>query len=143
MGEGRAPFDLLVRGGLVIDGTGVGRRHADVGVKGGRIAAIEDLSGASAGDVVDASGLVVSPGFIDVHSHSDFTLLVDGRAHSQIYQGVTTEAIGNCGHGCAPLAGDPARFGPNIYGWRPEPRVAWRTFDEYLTRVESARPAVN
>jgi N-acyl-D-aspartate/D-glutamate deacylase len=112
-------------------------------VAAGRIEATGDLSSATAGDVIDAAGLVVTPGFIDVHSHSDFTLLVDGRAHSQIYQGVTTETLGNCGHGCAPLGGDPQRYVPNIYGWRAEPRLTWRTFDEYLCRMEAARPAVN
>lgn len=136
-------FDVLIRGGDIIDGTGAARRRGDVGVAAGRIEAIGDLSAASTTTVIDAAGLVVTPGFIDIHSHSDFTLLVDGRAHSQIYQGVTTEVVGNCGHGPAPLVGDVDRYVPNIYGWRSEPPIRWRSFDEYLSEVKSAKVALN
>ncbi|MCH8103237.1 MAG: amidohydrolase family protein, partial [Chloroflexi bacterium] len=87
---------------MVADGSGAGLRRADVGISNGRITSIGDLSAADSARL-DATGMVVSPGFIDIHSHSDFTLLVDPRAQSQISQGVTTEVIGNCGHGCAPI----------------------------------------
>ena len=93
-------------------------------------------------DRVDARGMVVAPGFVDVHSHSDFTLLVDGRAQSQIFQGVTTELVGNCGHGCAPLT-DPELFTANIYGYQPVVDLDWRSVDGYLSRLEDADPAVN
>ena len=83
-------FDLLLRGGRLIDGSGAPRRRAAVGIVGERMAAVGDLARAEAGDVIDASGLVVAPGFVDVHTHSDFTLLVDGRADSAVCQGVTT-----------------------------------------------------
>jgi N-acyl-D-aspartate/D-glutamate deacylase len=136
--------DLLVRGGRVIDGFGGPARKADVAISSGQIEAVGDLPAMSAPHEIDATGLVVTPGLIDIHSHSDFTLLVDGRAHSQLYQGVTTEVVGNCGHGCAPLAGDDVgRFIPNIYGWRARPELEWRSLDQYLCALQDARPAVN
>lgn len=97
--------DLVIRGAEVIDGTGAPGRLADVAVRDGRIAAIgHDLG--EAGRVIDARGQVVAPGFIDVHSHSDFTLPLNQRAESKVRQGVTTEVIGNCGFSIAPaLAG--------------------------------------
>src|SRR5262245_9454187 len=109
-------FDVIIRSGTVIDGTGAAGTSQDVGISRGRIAAIGDLGAASAREVIDATGLVVTPGFIDVHSHSDFTLVVDGRARSALAQGVTTELVGNCGHGCSPLGDDPA-FAANIFGF--------------------------
>ncbi len=101
---GTPGLDLVISGGTVIDGTGAPRRRADVGVAGGRIVAIGDLSVAADGvERVDATGLVVAPGWVDMHSHSDLTLLSDGRARSKIGQGVTTEINGNCGMGGVPL----------------------------------------
>ena len=85
-------MDLVIRGGTILDGTGAAPRVADVAVKNGRIAAIGKLK--ANGAQIDASGLAVAPGFIDIHSHSDYTLLVDPRAVSAITQGVTLEVIG-------------------------------------------------
>ena len=135
-------LDLVVRGGTVVDGTGAPRRRADVGVEDGRIAAVGDLGRAVSGRDLDASGLIVAPGFIDIHSHSDFTLLVDPRALSAVAQGVTTELVGNCGHGCAPVA-DPDATKGNIYGYTPDVPIAWRTTAEYLELLDLRRPAVN
>src|SRR5215475_4641396 len=94
--------DLLIRGGLVIDGTGSPGREADVLVRDGRIAAVEPPSRRSAHRVIDARGQVVAPGFIDIHTHSDFTLPLNPRAEGKIRQGVTTEVVGNCGFSVAP-----------------------------------------
>jgi N-acyl-D-aspartate/D-glutamate deacylase len=94
--------DLLIRGGHVVDGTGAPGRDADVAVRGGRIAAIEPRSSRSARRVLDARGHIVAPGFIDIHTHSDFTLPLNPRAESKIRQGVTTEVVGNCGFSVAP-----------------------------------------
>ena len=91
------PFDILVLNGTVVDGTGKPRYAADVGVSGGRIEAIGRLSDAEAARRIDASGHVVTPGFIDMHSHSDWTLLYARGAESRVHQGITTEVIGNCG----------------------------------------------
>lgn len=139
---GGSGLDLVVRGGTLVDGTGAPARRADVGVRAGRIVAVGDLAHVEAAPWLEATGLVVAPGFIDVHSHSDFTLLVDPRAQSAIAQGVTTEVVGNCGHGCAPLS-NPALAPSNIYGYQPGLALDWATTAEYLERLEAARPAVN
>jgi N-acyl-D-aspartate/D-glutamate deacylase len=135
-------MDLILRKGLVVDGTGKPRFRGDVAVQAGKVVAVGDLSRLSALEEVDASGWVVAPGFVDIHSHSDFTLLVDPRAQSQIAQGVTTEVVGNCGHGCAPIT-DPVLFEGNIYGYTPDLPIDWRSQAEYLERLDRARPAVN
>ena len=96
-------LDLVVTGGTVIDGTGTPRRRADVGVAAGRIVAIGDLSAGTASERIDATDRIVAPGWVDLHSHSDLTLLSDGRAVSKVAQGVTTEVNGNCGMGGVPL----------------------------------------
>ena len=90
-------YDLLLRGGCVIDGTGKARCRADVAVKDGLIADIGILHGAAAKETLDAEGLAVAPGFIDAHSHSDTSFLIDPSGASKLYQGVTTEITGNCG----------------------------------------------
>jgi len=133
-------MDLVIRGGTILDGTGAPPRVADVAVKDGRIAAIGNLR--ANGAEIDATGLTVAPGFIDIHSHSDYTLLVDPRAVSAIAQGVTLEVIGNCGFGCAPIA-DPRMAAPNIYGFDNQVPLAWHGVGEYLDRLAAARPAVN
>ena len=111
--------DLLVRGGTVHDGTG-GEHVADVAVAQGRILFIGDGATTHARETLDAGGLCVTPGFIDIHSHSDYTLLVDPRAVSAITQGVTLEVIGNCGFGCAPIL-QPEIAAANIYGFTEIP----------------------
>jgi N-acyl-D-aspartate/D-glutamate deacylase len=138
-------FDIVVSGGEVIDGTGATAVRADVGIVGDRIAAIGDLGATEAGRRIAAVGHVVTPGFVDIHSHSDFTLLVDPEAESALSQGVTTEIVGNCGHGPAPLPADPdRRFTGNIYGWAPGVReFEWRSVGGYLDALEAARPAIN
>src|SRR5690349_12461288 len=89
-----APFDILLRGGTVIDGSGKPARQADVGIRGDRIAALGDLSGAKAKTVISARGLVVAPGFINMLSWSNDALLVDGRGQSEVRQGVTMQVMG-------------------------------------------------
>lgn len=94
--------DILIRGGTVIDGTGGAAREADVCIVGDRIRAVAVGEVTSAHRVIDARGMVVAPGFIDIHTHSDFTLPVNPQSESKIRQGVTTEVIGNCGLSTAP-----------------------------------------
>ena len=142
---GAVRFDVVVAGGDVVDGLGGAAVRADVGVVGDRIVALGDLSAAEAGRRIEAGGRIVAPGFVDIHSHSDFTLLVDPEAESALSQGVTTEIVGNCGHGCAPIA-DPRdpRVTGNIYGWGEGVRdLDWRSVDGYLAAMEAARPAIN
>ena len=119
-------LDLVIRGGEVVDGTGAPPVEADLGVSDGRIAAMGRIPPQDGIETIDARGLTVAPGFIDIHSHSDFTLLVDPRAASAICQGVTLEVIGNCGHGCAPIV-DPKVAREVIYGFREDFPISWRS----------------
>jgi N-acyl-D-amino-acid deacylase len=135
-------LDIVVRGGTIVDGTGGPSRVGDIGIKGQNISAVGDLSNVDSLRSLDAKGKVVAPGFIDIHSHSDLTLLVDPRAMSQIYQGVTTELVGNCGHGCAPIS-DPDLVRSNIYGYVSGVEMTWKTMEGYLKRLEEAQTAVN
>ena len=135
-------FDLILRGGQVVDGTGKPPFRADLAVQDGRIVDVGFMDEAEGIDVLDATGLLVCPGIIDIHSHSDFTLVVDPRAMSSVMQGVTLEVVGNCGHGCAPIV-DPERARSNIYGCQAEDEISWRTMADYLERLEVGQPAVN
>lgn len=135
-------LDIIIRNGTVVDGTGVSGFSADVGVKGGKIALLGNLEHLGAAQELNALGLIVAPGFIDIHSHSDFTLLVDPRAQSSVAQGVTTELIGNCGHGCAPMVNVETARG-NIYGFTSDLPITWCTTGEYLDLMARMRPAVN
>ncbi len=132
-------FDLIVRGGTLVDGTGVPGRPADVGVAGDRIVAVGDLSGVDPGGVaawIDATDLVVAPGFVDPHGHSDGTVLVDGALASHLLQGYTTQLSGNCGDTLAPVT-DLAREAVEIALAEVGLEPTWRTFGEYLDTVDA------
>src|SRR3954447_15505368 len=94
--------DLLIRGATVIDGTGGAPRSVDVAVRDGRISAVEARRSETAAREIDGTGRVLAPGFIDIHTHSDFTLPLNPLAEAKIRQGVTTEIVGNCGFSVAP-----------------------------------------
>src|SRR4030088_622063 len=96
------PDDILIRGGLLFDGTGAPGTARDLAIRDGRIAAIGADLGNAAAKVIDAHGLAVAPGFIDIKTHSDFTLPINPKAESKVRQGVTTEIIGHCGFSVAP-----------------------------------------
>jgi len=96
------PFDILIRGGLLLDGTGAAGKPGDLAIRDGRIAAIGAELDTDATKVIDAGGLAVAPGFIDIKTHSDFTLPINPKAESKVRQGVTTEIIGHCGFSVAP-----------------------------------------
>ena len=140
-------FDLLIQGGTLVDGTGASARRADVGIRGDRIVAVGDLPRDQAARRVDAHDRVVCPGFIDAHSHSDLSLLSDGRGLSKVHQGVTTEIVGNCGLGVAPLADDAAidAVRSAIFLIDPDPAVdwSWTSMAGYLARVESSGVSLN
>jgi N-acyl-D-amino-acid deacylase len=96
------PHDILIRGGLLIDGSGAAPVLGDLAIRAGRIAAIGPDVGDTASKIIDADGLAVAPGFIDIKTHSDFTLPINPKAESKVRQGVTTEIIGHCGFSVAP-----------------------------------------
>jgi len=100
-------LDVIIRGGDVIDGTGSPRRRADVGIKGDRVVRIGQIT-EEAALVVDATGKVVTPGFVDVHTHFDAQVFWDGALTPSPLHGVTTALAGNCGFTIAPLSDDPA-----------------------------------
>ncbi len=140
-------FDVIIQNGDVIDGTGKARRRADVGVSAGRIDAIGDLSSAIASTVIDATGRVVSPGFVDVHTHFDAQVFWDGALSPSPLHGVTSVFAGNCGFSIAPLSDDPAdaaylmRMLARVEGMPLESLRAgvpwnWRTTAEYLDTLE-------
>jgi len=139
-------FDILLTGGSVYDGLGGKPYPADVGIAGGRIAAIGRLEGAQAERTIEATGLAVAPGFIDMHSHADLDLLIEPTAAPKVRQGVTTELVGQCGLGVAPTnpatAGAWRRVLTGILGEHPE-TWPWPTFAAYLADLEAARPALN
>ncbi len=108
-------FDLVVRDGLVVDGIGLPRRRVDVGVRGGRIAALARLDGATADRQIDASGLIVAPGIVDVHTHYDPQITFDPYATVSCFHGVTTVIAGNCGFSVAPCRVDDRPFLSGIF----------------------------
>ncbi|MFZ5915424.1 MAG: N-acyl-D-amino-acid deacylase family protein [Chloroflexota bacterium] len=135
-------LDILIQNGTVVDGSGAPAFRADVGLVDGRVVAVADGIDHEAVRTIDATGLHVAPGFIDPHTHSDLTLLVDPKAESKIRQGVTTEVIGNCGFSPAPLIGaavdevyaDAVQF--NL-------EITWRSMAEYLDRLRKPGTALN
>ena len=98
-----ATFDTIIKGGTVVDGTRVPRYKADVGIKNGKITKIGRLNGSDATHVLDATGLIVAPGFIDLHTHYDAQLHWDPYCSIGGWHGVTSVTIGNCGFGFAPV----------------------------------------
>ncbi len=134
-------FDILISGGTVIDGSGAPRIVADVGIVDDTIAEVGDLAGAEAARIIDAAGLIVAPGVIDIHGHSDYSLLVDGTAQSKIRQGVTTEIIGE-----ALSAGPISTSGRNFKRvesplWDAD--ISWNTLGEYFDVLQRKGVSLN
>ena len=96
-------FEIVIKNGLVVDGSGSAGFRADVAIEGGHIAEVGLLAAAETATVIDATGLVVAPGFIDMHSHADFSLPVYPTADSLVHQGITTAVVGQCGYSPVPL----------------------------------------
>ena len=139
-------MDCVLKGGTIFDGTGADGFIGDIAISGEEISAIGptgEIPITNAEQVIDVSGLIVAPGFIDMHTHSDFTLIADGRAQSQVHQGVTTEVIGQCGISCAPVnkPDDIRRVAP-WYTDKAE-HAQWLGFGEYLDVLDTIGLGVN
>src|SRR3954465_10116396 len=130
-------FDLVIRHGRIMDGSGAAGVEGDVGVKGDRIGVIGKVEGEAKREI-DARGLVVAPGFIDMHSHSDWTLLEDGDAQSKIRQGVTTEVIGES-TSVAPCQGKLAARKVQVQG----ATIEIRRLSDYFDAIERSGVSVN
>lgn len=134
-------LDYLIKNGHVLDGSGSGPVDMNIGTQGDRIVYIgKDILEAE--NIIDAKGLVVSPGFIDAHAHSEFTILADGRAEGKVSQGITTEINGNCGLSAAPLRGDAfAHREADLIELGIKER--WHTFSEYFSLLQDKGIAIN
>jgi len=155
-------FNTLIKNGTVIDGSGNPMKKADVGITDQKIAEIGDLKESSGEQVIDAKGLFIAPGFIDNHSHSDWTIFIHPTGDSKVMQGVTTELNGLCGYAAAPIDKDEwwkllyvrmtvgwsMHYAAAAFNWGPLPygrqvEVDWSTMAEYLDRVEQIGVGLN
>ncbi len=144
--------DVVITGGTVLDGTGAAGVRADVAIDGDRISAIGDLGDATGRSTIDATGQVVTPGFVDLHTHLDAQIAWDPCMTSSSWHGVTTALIGNCGVAFAPAAPDERRYlAEMMESVEDIPHEAilgalpwdWETYPEYLDSVQRMRPALN
>lgn len=143
-------MDIKIINGTIVDGTGQARYKSDIGITGDTISDIGDLSAAEAEYTIDAAGKIVAPGFIDVHTHSDFSIIFDGSATSRLYDGVTSDVIGNCGIGGAPV-NDETRdllrsyLVTRIAGSVPvaDLGLKWNSFGEYLEFLDRCPKGIN
>jgi len=133
----------VIKEGLIVDGSGSPGFKADLAVKGGRIAKIDEVIDVEADRIINAEGLAVCPGFIDIHTHSDFVLLVNPKAESKVRQGVTTEVVGNCGGSAAPAKGAALERVKRIMNGYGIDRVEWTSFSDYLNLLEGKGIAIN
>ena len=135
------PFDILIRSGTVVDGTGKPRYEADLGISRGRIEAVGSLQDAEAARTIDATGHVVAPGFIDMHSHSDNSLLDDPGAESKVHQGVTTDVVGNCAASPFPAIGEHDAILDGSHASAVD--RDWTDLDGWANRLESNGISLN
>ncbi len=138
-------FDRIIKNGTLIDGSGADGFQADVGIRNGSITALGSLPAEAAGAVIDASGMVVTPGFVDIHRHGDLAVLRPGFGELELRQGLTTVVNGNCGMSAAPFG--PAHREETLRYLRPvigaDAGVPTDSVEAYLTAVEAARPPIH
>ncbi|MFX0183815.1 MAG: amidohydrolase family protein [Candidatus Hodarchaeota archaeon] len=139
-------YDLIIKNGRVLDGTGNPWCSSDIGIKDGFIKKIGIVTG-DATKIIDASKLVVCPGFIDIHSHSDFAIPFDPRLESTIRQGITTIVVGNCGDSLAPINIEKIDLLKKLISMFTPPgetlEITWQTFQEYLKVIEKSKCSTN
>src|ERR671914_2108818 len=148
MSSSGPPVDLLIENGLLVDGSGASPSQGAVAVVGGRLRVADETSGVAARRGIDATGLTVAPGFIDLHSHSGLMILADPLHESKVRQGVTTEVIGVDGLSYAPMRSREdlralVNMNAGLDGWPDGVAYDWGRVTSYLERLEAARPSVN
>ncbi len=135
-------YDIVIKGGTVIDGSGADGIRVDIGVKGDKIVSLGELDVPLDVKCIDATNYIVSPGFIDVHSHSDFLWILHPECTSKVYDGVTTEICGNCGSSSFPVRGqllEHRKKGFEKFGLE----IGWKTADEYFAMAETKSTSIN
>ncbi len=136
-------FDLIIRNAIVIDGTGAPGRQGDIGITDGHITAVGTVEGEAA-RTIDAGGRVACPGFIDIHTHSDLTLVADGIGESKLRQGVTTEVVGNCSFAAFPIEPERLDLHADHLARATAPITPWWTdFDGYAEALQEQGLAIN
>jgi len=136
-------FDIIIKNGLVIDGTGSKPFYSDLGIVGEKIIALDQNIGNSAEIIIDAKGKIISPGFIDIHTHTDTELLINPTADSKIFQGVTTEIGGNCGYSPFPFTqSDLEEFDKNYFE-RFNEHADWKNIAEFYAKLEKNKLSIN
>ena len=133
-------FDYIIKNGTLIDGTGAPRYQADLAISGDQIVKIGQLDGAEAKEVLDASGCIVCPGFIDNHSHADQNVLADPYGRNFLCQGITTEVGGNCGDSLSPHHGEIISIAASSMTFADEETMAdikatTKTFPEFMDKL--------
>lgn len=142
-------FDLLIKDAQIVDGSGNPSYRSDVGISAGKISRIDpDIDTTGAKTLIDAHNLVVSPGFIDAHTHDDFLVLLRPTADEKILQGVTSLVTGNCGFSLAPLVKDKKTYVRELLGFVGGKEISddfleITTLDDYLKKIEAAKPGIN
>tara|TARA_Y100000768_G_scaffold157879_3_gene117845 strand:- start:10254 stop:11873 length:1620 start_codon:yes stop_codon:yes gene_type:complete len=142
-------FDIIIKNGIVIDGTNKPKYKSDIGINSNKIEKIGSLENTYAKKIIDASGLIISPGFIDIHTHSDISVINDPLNESKIFQGVTTEVTGNCSYSPFPSGNsDPNTLKEELWEKRgnaddPNTIWEWTTFDEYAKYIEEKQTSLN
>ncbi|MBM7623896.1 N-acyl-D-amino-acid deacylase family protein [Sporohalobacter salinus] len=135
-------LDLKLSDGIIVDGTGKDRFQADVGIKNGKIEKVGNLKELTARREYDINGLIVTPGFIDIHSHSKYSILANPQATGKIYQGVTTEVVGNCGASAAPVTDKNIKSVQDKLA-KYNLNLKWRDFAGYFRELERRGSALN